>query len=308
MESLEGWHAENVEATLLRRSAAELAGELTYDPGDLSRPAGSLYHRNAILDWVGATTLLTGRPSWLPHRAVLINIGIHDRWGPPLFTMDTNGLASGNTFDEAALHGLYELLERDSCERAACAGDVRILDKDSVTDAGCRSLIEQMQRAGNAVVISDHTIWDGYPCFSVTMRSTSMGVTFTGSGLHHDPAVALSRALTEACQSRLTAISGAREDLPASLYDRFGQWVTALPQPLSGQASCPFPATTISTPSVRQALVTAAEAVLRATGYEPLGVVLDFPAANVPVVRILAPRLNFSGSTHVRATLAAAGT
>lgn len=41
-----------------------------------------------------------------------------------------------------------------------------------------------------------------------------MKQTFAGAGCHPDSAVALSRALTEAAQTRLNLIVGARDDLP----------------------------------------------------------------------------------------------
>lgn len=45
-------------------------------------------------------------------------------------------------------------------------------------------------------------------------KSDAYPITFTGVGCHNDPAIALCRALIEAAQNRLTAISGARDDLP----------------------------------------------------------------------------------------------
>jgi len=42
-----------------------------------------------------------------------------------------------------------------------------------------------------------------------------------GMGCHPVRAVAMLRALTEAAQSRLTAIAGSRDDLPRSDYDRY---------------------------------------------------------------------------------------
>ena len=56
----------------------------------------------------------------------------------------------------------------------------------------------------------------------------------TGMGCHPSREVALSRALTEAAQSRLTFISGARDDLWRSEYEEFldpkayGAWLSAM--------------------------------------------------------------------------------
>jgi len=292
MESLECWHSENLRPHLRATSADALRSTLGYDPNRLPRPAGSIFHGAARLDWVRATTLLTGRASWLPYLSVLTTVEVQGRLAPPLFTMDTNGLASGNTYDEAALHGLYEVMERDSQARTPEPGAQ--IDPASVTDAGCRALLDQIARSGNEVTLHDRTVWPGYPCVDAGLRSSALGGLFGGCGLHDDPAVAISRALTEAAQSRLTVISGAREDIEGSVYSRFGQ-PAAVP---SGVASL----TTLARPgggccaSVRQRLVEAAAAVMDVTGFEPLATVLEFPGACVPVVRVIAPGL--PGAAH----------
>ncbi len=292
MESLECWHGENVGPDLLATSADALVGALGYDPSRLPRPASSIFHGATRIDWVRATTLLTGRASWLPYLSVLTTVAVVDRFAPPLFTMDTNGLASGNTYDEAALHGLYELMERHSqaCTPEPGSG----IDPSSVTDPGCRALLDQIGQRGNAVTLHDRTLWPGYPCVDAGLRSAALGGLFGGCGLHDDPAVAISRALTEAAQSRLTVISGAREDIDSSVYSRFGQ-----PAKISGGGSVAALSTgsgTTSAAGVRQRLVAAAAAVTDLTGFEPLAAVLEFPRACVPVVRVLAPGLR--SATH----------
>jgi ribosomal protein S12 methylthiotransferase accessory factor len=293
MESLEGWHCENLQPERGRVSARELAGELSYDPADLNRPEGSLYHADAALDWVRAVGLLTGTPTWVPVEAARVNFTARDRWHPALFSIDSNGLASGNSYDEAALHGLYEVLERDSRYRTTVAGEQTLIDPDSVTDPTCRALLDRMRERGNDVIITDHTRWDGTYCLDVLLLSRSVGGVFGGCGLHHDPAVALCRALTEAAQSRLTVINGAREDIPATAYGTFGQ-----PAELDRRSGgLPMPeAPAAASSSVRGLLVETARRVTAATGIEPVAAVLDFAEACVPVVRVWAPTLRDFGS------------
>lgn len=305
MESLEGWHCENLQPELHGVSARELAGELTYDPADLNRPEGSLYHPDVALDWVRAVGLVSGTPSWLPLELARVNFTAHDRWHPALFAIDSNGLASGNSYDEAGLHGLYEVLERDSRYRTTTLGERTLIDPDSVTDPTCRALLDRMRDRGNDVIITDHTSWDGTCCLDVLLLSRSVGGVFGGCGLHHDPAVALCRALTEAAQSRLTVISGAREDIPPSAYGSFGQ-PAELDRPAGGAPMPDSPAT--ATDSVRALLVDTARRVSAITGIEPVAAVLDFAQACVPVVRVVAPTLRDFGSparTPVRSAAAA---
>jgi YcaO-like protein with predicted kinase domain len=71
-------------------------------------------------------------------------------------------------------------------------------------------------------------VWDvtsdlGIPVFVSDIYSkpkdpSGLRVRSRGSGCHPDPSVALSRALTEAAQTRLTYIVGVRDDIAAAAY------------------------------------------------------------------------------------------
>ncbi|SOJ53742.1 hypothetical protein MSIMFB_01241 [Mycobacterium simulans] len=130
-------------------------------------------------------------------------------------------------------------------------------------------------------------------------------VPFGGHGLHHDPNVALSRAITEAAQSRLTAISGAREDLPIAIYQRFAQIHTYAPVQRSLQSmptATPTPWHIECSDSLNE-LVTSGTAIATRAGTEPLAAVCDFPDACVPVVKVIAPGLTASHGSPMRAPL-----
>ncbi|PYC83819.1 hypothetical protein C7C46_08410 [Streptomyces tateyamensis] len=57
----------------------------------------------------------------------------------------------------------------------------------------------------------------GIPTFAAFVWSPLFPIVCAGSGSHMDPEVAVSRALTEAVQSRLTEISSTRDDIPSDL-------------------------------------------------------------------------------------------
>lgn len=204
MESLEGWHAENVTADLWSATARDLEADLTYDPAQLRHRPGSLYHAGVKLDWMVATTLLTGRRTWVPWTAVLVNVATRDCWEPPMFEMDTTGLASGNCYDEATLHALYEVMERHSVAAAVAGETMFEVPTDDVAGSDSAHLVEMIRDAGDDVDLARIDVWDGYYCFAAELTSATLEVTFGGFGLHHDPNVALSRAITEAAQSRIT--------------------------------------------------------------------------------------------------------
>ncbi len=66
-----------------------------------SPPAGSFLPRRRQAHLMNATTLPTGRRTWVPWTAVLVNVATRDCWEPPI-KRDT-GLASGNCYDERHL-------------------------------------------------------------------------------------------------------------------------------------------------------------------------------------------------------------
>lgn len=61
-----------------------------------------------------AEAIGTGRRLWLPAELLHLVPPAAIAADRPLFGCSSNGLASGNTLDEASLHGLLEVLERDS--------------------------------------------------------------------------------------------------------------------------------------------------------------------------------------------------
>lgn len=306
MESLENWHAENVLPDLFATAATSLPSAPTYDPAQLRRPPGSLYHCGASLDWMIATTLLSGRRTFVPWLAVVVNVAVADSWDPPIFSMDTMGLASGNSYHEACLHGLYEIMERHALATAEPARTMFEVPLDAVAGSDCAGLVQKIRRAGSQLQITQINTWDGFYCFSADLRSAMAELPFSGYGLHHDPNVALSRAITEAAQSRLTAISGAREDLPAAIYNRFARVHTYAPiQRTTRQLpdAGPISWNVSGTGALEMLVSSAATAVADAAGYEPLAVVCNFAEACVPVVKVIAPGLKASISSPIRIPL-----
>ncbi|MGH8878624.1 MAG: YcaO-like family protein, partial [Stackebrandtia sp.] len=60
--------------------------------------------------------------------------------------------------------------------------------------------------------------WRPVHCFSAHLWMPDGAILAEGFGAHIDATIALSRAITEAVQSRLTTIVGARDDIPPHVY------------------------------------------------------------------------------------------
>lgn len=277
MEAIEFHHAESACPPAALTSAADRLG-LPYDVMSLDMDPGTLFTPATPVEWVEASGIVSGRPALVP----LDCVRLPTRRRRPGLRSSTNGLASGNTVAEAALHGLYELLER----QAVCQSFV---DLTTVTDDRCVPLIDRIRTAGAYLEVAQAPEVMGVRCFLARVWSEDFPVMAAGSGAHSDPGIALSRAIAEAAQSRLTAITGTRDDtLP--LYDRVRAGIVKPPEPPSpqygwrGGVDARFD-------TVEDEFGRLARRVRRHTGSEPLLVELA-AREEYAVVKVVAPGLS----------------
>lgn len=225
MEAIERVSAESVapERTL-QASFADLASERTStpDPRDFTLPPNTTFDPARTFTWMEAYDLIADRPGLLP-----VDLAVSPPSEGMLRQVDTNGLASGNTHLEAVVHALCEVIERDAISqhefrtlygdfgdpRPAC----RPIAVDSIAGPAA-SWIERIRAYGLHIVVHDITGDIRVPTFRaciVDLRfSTSYGTTtarFPGYGTHPYAPLAVLRAITEAIQSRLATIQGARD-------------------------------------------------------------------------------------------------
>jgi len=224
MEAIEGFHAEEV-GEGRRVSYREIAADgAVVDPLTLSA-TGRPFDADATISWLEGYDLLQGEPCWAPAEIV------HTDYTQPLdgyFLAGSNGLASGNHLTEAISAAICELVERDAVAAWSALGirarAQRALDAASVDDPDCRALLAMYDEAGVDVRLWHVTTEIGIAAFICDIRGLSEGDPrrlrrFHGAGCHPDRTIALTRALTEAAQTRLTYIAGIRDDLLPAEYE-----------------------------------------------------------------------------------------
>jgi ribosomal protein S12 methylthiotransferase accessory factor len=224
MESVEFYHAERISAPVRFARYAEMQYRFRMaDVATLAREEGSEFDVNVRALWIESRDLLSGESVWLPLELMSLDVTRPSLPGGGCFVTSSSGLASGNTWSEAVTHGVCEVLERDAFLRFEAAepehrerSRVRLA---TVDDADCVAILERFDRAGVSVAVWDTTGPSGIASFTCSIidqedrpHQAASGVQH-GMGCHPDRGVALSRALTEAAQCRLTLISGARDDL-----------------------------------------------------------------------------------------------
>ncbi|MCU0269885.1 MAG: YcaO-like family protein [Acidimicrobiales bacterium] len=228
MESVEAWHAERITHPLKLGSYEDL--RYTHDLVDVAGLpvlADSVFSPRLPLLWIEGFDLMSRSPRWVPYEVVHTNYTLPRPTGSGAFSPTSNGLASGNHLLEAISHGLCEVVERDATalwELGAGDPDERSVDLDAVADEPCRWVLERFRLAEVGVSVWETTSDVGIPVFTCLVTEGDDPLhplhAAMGHGCHPVRAVALLRALTEAAQSRLTVITGSRDDVLPADYRR----------------------------------------------------------------------------------------
>jgi YcaO-like protein with predicted kinase domain len=318
MEGIERVCAETIAPDRLRfasyRDLTAAGPPAALDPVDCDLPFGSTYAPDRPISWVAGWDLLGQQEMWVAADLVRtpavegVCLGI-----------ETNGLAAGNTYTEATVHALYELIERDATAHAdftglygggaeAAEAPAPLIDPATLPGRAA-PLVQHLRALGMALQIRDITQDNGIPVFDVRLLDRwfpSGPSEFGGYGASLDPARAVIRGLTEAVQAHTMQMVGSRDTYEPLIPDRRGQrqpgavWYRAPPArswPFADQA----PSATTDLLTELQVLVQR----LRACGCTRCVVVdLEDERLQVPVVRVLVPGLAQSyGQTQRRPAL-----
>ncbi|MBY5775501.1 YcaO-like family protein [Rhizobium leguminosarum] len=126
-------------------------------------------------------------------------------------------MAAGNTTEEATLHALLELVERDALDRSTISDRNKVALDDIEGD--CRTAIAMVQATGATISLYRLAALHGTHAFACYIRQPEMPHVFGGSGCHLLQGIAIERAVLESIQSRISIISGLRDDIPPWMYD-----------------------------------------------------------------------------------------
>jgi ribosomal protein S12 methylthiotransferase accessory factor len=226
MEAIETWAAERIpQSALSRYGASRLPDKLQRLFASCLIGRGSADWREAPLSWIQGWDLFTDKP--LPVPAALVDT-VYTLPSPHShgFPRSTTGLAAGRTIGNAVLHAALEILERDAVARARHRPhffDHHRIDLSSWPGSLASTLLTKLNRADLLAAAWRVPAAHGLPIYwCQVMEATEarelvpLPAQGFGCDLEHD--TALAKALLEACQARLTAISGAREDITRSFY------------------------------------------------------------------------------------------
>ena len=236
MEAIERFSGERCLAPIIS-APFEQVRRRAVDPRSLLLPELRRWSPSTVLEWVAGTDLVTGRGLLVPLNAVICPY--KPTSGDIYFISSTNGLASGNTLEEAVCHAICEVIERDAASlfqaatylRRSVSSVLSIVSSTRTTRPrlvrypaiGLSGLPIRAARLLRRIVpdsrvylrdITSDTLIPTVECVLAEERSPRLYRCYCGHGTHPNAGIALCRAITEAVQSRVACIQGGREDLP----------------------------------------------------------------------------------------------
>jgi ribosomal protein S12 methylthiotransferase accessory factor len=204
-------------------------------------PAGEIYEgksrRTAILDLcpvmnaeidleeplpcVEAKDVCSGGKYLVPAELVFLPFPSH-LVGGRYFGANSNGLCSGNSVLEATIHGIAEVIERDICSFQAINDTSELIINRSLPSS-IRKIESGLSAVGmNLLVRYVENIFRIPYFMAVVAEKNAINPIYVsvGYGCHPLKEIAVTRAVCEALQSRLSFIHGGRDDL-VNRYKRF---------------------------------------------------------------------------------------
>lgn len=300
MEAVERVCAETAERAGSRHASfTELAGHGAVDPEAFDLPFETTYSPDRVITWVQGYDLLADRQVWVAR-----DLAISPAREGVCLGVDTNGLAAGNNFTEAAVHGLSELIERDAAsiyDFARLHADAAGIGPAPVVDPGTlpareAEIWERLGARGRQVELLDLTHDLGVPVFRAVLSDSGFPGAegqirqFEGFGCDLDAANALGRALCEAAQSHTGVLIGARDSFEAGPPPAARGTEGLVRRLLAPVGTVPFSATT-APEDLHQRLIILLDR-LHAAGLRRCVIVdLTRPDLGIPVVRMLVPGL-----------------
>lgn len=252
---------------------------------------------------VEATDICRGGKTLVPAELVFLPFPLHLP-GQRYFGFNSNGLCSGNSVLEATVHGLAELIERDVCSFQAIKDDSQLVSNRSLPRV-IRNIEGNLKSAGMILYVRHLANIFQIPYFMAVVaerESPDPIYVSVGYGCHPIKGIAVTRAVCEALQSRLSFIHGGRDDL-LNRHKRFARLSiksrTAYAQNLLAKVSgngtsvqfTEIPDHSAGATGLESALTVLTEALVQNGFTRILRIVYtpsDYP---IHVVRVVVPRL-----------------
>jgi ribosomal protein S12 methylthiotransferase accessory factor len=213
----------------------EMGGEKFIHPNDLilSNEVKDIdFEKENKLEWTLSTDILTEEEYYIPSNAIFhpyfpYNPNPWKKSAKAVITIfkgNTTGLASGNVLEEAVLHGILEIIERDAWSIFELTKkNKKEIARDTIENPLINNLLEKFEKESINIKLMDLRADINIPTIAATADDTALqdpALLTLGVGSHLNPEIAVIRALTEVAQSRAIQIHGARENTSRAVFMR----------------------------------------------------------------------------------------
>jgi ribosomal protein S12 methylthiotransferase accessory factor len=230
MESIERYSSEfrdEYKSKLVSGSYNQLKRNFNIlDPHEMILSKISDYDHDRDIHWVWGCDLARDEDILVPACAVYHPYPLDNAF---LMDTHTNGIAAGNTMEEAVVHGLAEVIERDAWSIARYERNYSdaMLIEDEPVNQFIINIFERFENANIEIVAKDITSDIGVPVIAAFSRDLVYPTMrpIDGFGAHLDPRVAMVRSLLEIVTTRALfiqkfGIEGMCEPVTAYLGDQ----------------------------------------------------------------------------------------
>ncbi|WP_187829425.1 YcaO-like family protein [Labrys sp. KNU-23] len=302
MEAIEGAVAEQTRPLIAEfGTPAELAKRklLAVPLRSLVRCHFSEFDPRRPRAWVRGVSHESNRAVYAPYELVGLDMRDDFPWDYETFHVSSDGLGAGFDYASAALSALLELIERDGTTLSDGLGHLKGLSRPLIWQPGVHlgldEAVTKVRNAGLEPHFFNKAGKIGVPIVSAMIvrpvcDKDGAGVRFSGGdACRFDAAEAALAALLEAVQSRLTNISGSRDDLDISQYENLDLALPSMPDrgETLGQLAARHTLPTNFSPS--EALNFLVSQLAKAGYREVFFFDLPCPVEGVHVVRALVP-------------------
>ncbi len=245
------------------------------------------------MDWLPITSVSKKEEVFVPAQLVYLSYptrNFRDYWC-------STGLASGNSFEEAFVQALCEVVERHVFHRMHFGMPrLRGIDLSTLKNPLAKSAVSNLEKKGYEIVAADFSDGWGICSIGVHIIKPDDGIIFPGyikCGTSLDPEIAFIRAFTEIGQNRAVFLhtghfAASKVWLFSSAGEeqkKFHEWFSHVSGNLSFEE---LP--NLSSEDFGEEAESAVKEVAR-QGYDALAHDLTHPELKTPVVRVLIPGL-----------------
>ena len=268
------------------------------DPKSLILPNIPFNPKKEELNWIKTVNIKDDKEYLIPVDAVFHPC--NKKNSVNIFKSNTNGLASGNKIEEAIFHGITEVVERDAWSifefKRNKAPEINL---NTIENPLISEIVNKFKNAGIDIKVLDLTSDVEMTTIAAVSDDTVLrdpALLTLGVGTHLDPEIAILRALTEVAQSRATQIHGTREDTTRAVFMRKAGYerMKRINKHWFGESERIIELEDIkdkSGKSFKEDIETSMKLLKKAGFKDILFVDLTKPEINIPVVRVIIPKM-----------------